>query len=150
MTAISGPPPLLQTTQDERTMAALATGLSIFGFVPPLIIFLVKRESRFVSFHALQALLWHICYLVLIVFGVIAFMMVMVLTVVSQADNLKHGGPPAALFLAFPLLWLCVAAGGIVNLVMAVIYAVKASQGEWADYPIFGRMARRILKMSPS
>jgi uncharacterized membrane protein len=147
MTAISGPPPLLQPTQDERTMASLAVGLSIFGFIPPLIIFLIKRESRFVSFHALQALLWHICYLVLVMLGVMTFVIVMVFTVVTQSDNLKHGGPPAALFLAFPLLWLCLAAGGIVNLVLAVLYAVKASQGEWGDYPIFGRLARRILKM---
>lgn len=128
-------------------MASLAVGLSIFGFIPPLIIFLIKRESRFVSLHALQALLWHICYLVLMMLGVMVFMIVMVLTVVSQADNLKHGGPPAALFLAFPLLWLSIVAGGIVNLVLAVVYAVKASQGEWADYPIFGRLARKILKI---
>jgi uncharacterized membrane protein len=131
-------------------MASLAAGLSIFGFIPPLIIFLIKRESRFVSFHALQALLWHIGYLILIMFGVMMFVIVMVVTVVAQSENLKHGGPPAALFLAFPLLWLCIVAGGIVNLILAVIYAVKASQGEWADYPVFGQWARKILKMGQS
>jgi uncharacterized membrane protein len=27
------------------------------GFIPPLVIYLVKRNSRFVAFHAMQALL---------------------------------------------------------------------------------------------
>ena len=35
------------------------------GFIPPLIIFAVKREqSRFAAFHALQAVLWHAALMV--------------------------------------------------------------------------------------
>jgi hypothetical protein len=45
-------------SQDERTMAILAHVLQLVGWwIAPLVIFLVKRESRFTSFHALQALL---------------------------------------------------------------------------------------------
>ena len=55
-------------TQDERTMALLAHVLGIFaGFLAPLIFFLVKRDSKFVSFHALQSLAWHIIYFVLMI-----------------------------------------------------------------------------------
>jgi len=47
-----------QATQDERTMALLAQVLQIVGWwIAPLVIFLIKRQSKFVSFHALQALL---------------------------------------------------------------------------------------------
>src|SRR5580704_17545146 len=47
-----------ETTQDERTMGTLAHVLQLVGgWIAPLIIFLVKRDSRFVSFHALQVLL---------------------------------------------------------------------------------------------
>ena len=59
-------PILTQPTLDERTMAILAHMLPIVGlWIAPLIIFVVKRESRFVSFHALQALLLQVTYMFL-------------------------------------------------------------------------------------
>jgi uncharacterized protein len=147
MTAIPGPPPFLEPTQDERTMATLAQALSFMGFLPPLIIFFIKRDSRFVSFHALQALLWHLAYWVLLMIVMVAFIIGVMLTVFTQADNLKHGSPPTAFFVIFPIFWLGIFAGSIINIVLAVIYSIRAWQGEWADYPIFGRLTRRILKI---
>jgi uncharacterized Tic20 family protein len=149
MTAIPGPPPLLEPTQDERTMATLAQALSFMGLLPPLIIFFIKRDSRFVSFHALQAVLWHLAYMVLMVAVMMAFVVVVMLTVFTQADNLKHGGPPLGFFVVFPMLWIGIFAFSTINIILAVIYAVKAGQGEWTDYPIFGKLARRILKIGP-
>ena len=47
-------------------MAILAHMLPIVGlWIAPLIIFVVKRESRFVSFHALPALLLQVTYMFL-------------------------------------------------------------------------------------
>jgi uncharacterized membrane protein len=44
-------------TQDERTMAVRAHALQLMGgWIAPLVIFFVKRQSRCVSFHALQVL----------------------------------------------------------------------------------------------
>ena len=40
-------------------------------------------------------------------------------------------------------------AGGIFNLVVAIVYAIKAGRGEWADYPLLGRLARKLLKIGP-
>jgi uncharacterized membrane protein len=31
--------------------------------------------------------------------------------------------------------------------VIAIVYAIKAGRGEWANYPVIGKIARRILKM---
>ena len=63
------PPP----TQDERTMAFLAHLLQVFtGFIGPLIIFCVKQDSRFVKFHALQSLVWQLCYMALFFVLIIA------------------------------------------------------------------------------
>jgi uncharacterized Tic20 family protein len=46
-------------SHDERTTAMLARLLMIFTwFIGPLILYLVKRESRFVAFHSLQALIF--------------------------------------------------------------------------------------------
>jgi uncharacterized Tic20 family protein len=53
----------IDTTPDERTMATLAHALQLIGsWIAPLIIFLIRRRSRFVSFHALQALLLQIIH----------------------------------------------------------------------------------------
>lgn len=145
MTAIPGPPQL-EPTQDERTMATLAQALSILGFLAPLIIFLIKRQSRFVSFHALQAVLWHVIYLAVVMVSFVGFFMVMALTIFHSAAT-KGSSPPVELFVFFPVLWLVIVAGSIINLILAIVYAVKAGQGEWANYPVFGRWARRILKI---
>src|SRR5262245_61665007 len=61
-------PTSLEPTQDERTMATLAHALQIIGsWIAPLVIFLIRRESRFVAFHALQALLLQILHVIAIV-----------------------------------------------------------------------------------
>lgn len=57
-----------EASKDERTMAAVAHGLTFVegGIVGPLILYLVKKdESEFVAFHALQSL-----YFGLIFFGI--------------------------------------------------------------------------------
>ena len=46
-------------TSDEETLAMLAHVLQIFTWwIGPLVIYLAKRDSKFVSFHAMQTLLW--------------------------------------------------------------------------------------------
>jgi len=37
----------------------------------------------------------------------------------------------------------------IFTLVIIILYSIKAGRGEWAEYPIFGKIARHILKMGP-
>ena len=138
----------LMPTQNEMTMATLAHALQLIGsWIAPLIIFLVKRESRFVSFHALQALLLQICYTILIVLAVAGWIAVMISTVAFHAADKTT--PPPALFVLFPLFWLIFMGCGIFNLVVAIVYAIKAGRGEWAEYPLLGRWARKLLKMGP-
>ena len=53
------PNELAVPTSDETTSALLAHVLQIFTWwIGPLAIYLAKRDSKFVSFHAMQALLW--------------------------------------------------------------------------------------------
>jgi uncharacterized membrane protein len=141
----------LEPTQDERTMAALAQALSIFGFIPPLVFFLIKRESRFVSFHALQALLWHIAYMIVIIVAIFGFFVILIFIFIVAAHSGPPGGtPPIGILFVFPFLWLILMAIGIANLIVAIVYAIKAGQGEWATYPLLGNLARKILKLSPT
>lgn len=128
-------------TQDERTMAFLAHLLQVFtGFIAPLIIFCVKQDSRFVKFHALQSLIWQLCYMAIFIGGMIFFFF----SIFATAFSSIHGGhssnqaPPAFVFL-FPFFWLFWLAGWVANLVVGIMYGVKANRGEWAVYPIIGK-----------
>jgi uncharacterized membrane protein len=65
---------------EDCTMASLAHALQIVGsFIAPLIIFFIRRESKFVAFHALQALLLQLLYMALW-FLMFAILMVAVVT----------------------------------------------------------------------
>src|SRR5262249_16178788 len=58
-------------TQDERTMATLAHLLQLVtSWMGPLVIFFVKRDSPFVKFHALQALILQVCLTAFWIVGV--------------------------------------------------------------------------------
>lgn len=128
-------------TKDECTMAFLAHLLQVFtGFIAPLIIYCIKQDSRFVKFHALQSLIWQLCYMVIFFGGIALFFVSMFATAFLSASGGQHGNqPPPAVFLLFPLIWLFAIFGWVANLVLGIVYAIKANQGEWAGYPLIGR-----------
>ena len=136
----------IPVSQDERTMATLAHALQVVGWwIAPLIIFLLQRKSRFVSFHALQALLLQIAYLILMGgFMVLWFVMIFSTIAHQTADK---SAPPVALFVLMPIVWFGFMGMWIFVLVIAIVYAIKAGRGEWANYPLIGNIARKILKM---
>ena len=134
-------------TEDERRLTLIMYILAIFsGWLAPLIIFLIKRDSKFVSFHSLQTLFFHIFYLLLAMVGVVAWFAFMIATAASAAADPK-AGPPLAFFLIFPLIW-----GGWIllwalNLLICIVFGIKANNGEWTALPILGTWARRIVKV---
>jgi len=131
---------LAPPSHDDRLLAMLAHILQIVSwFVGPLVIFLVKRESRFVRFHALQALIWQAILAGLWAVGMVVFFATMIPLMVSQSSSGSHG-PPIGFFLVIPIFWLPL----ILNLVLAIVYGIKASNGEWARYPIIGKWAWRF------
>jgi uncharacterized protein len=135
-----------ETTADERSMATLAQVLQLVGgWIAPLIILLIKRESRFVSFHALQVLLLQIVH-VMVWMGIMVAWLAVIFVFALQGS---HGKPPLVIFLVFPMIWVGAMAVWIVILVIAIIYGIKANRGEWAEYPLLGGIARRILKLGP-
>ncbi|MGH9669283.1 MAG: DUF4870 domain-containing protein [Terriglobales bacterium] len=143
-TAPSEPTPEVEPvpTQDERTMATLAHVLQLVGwFIAPLIIFFIKRESRFVSFHALQAIFLQLVYMVFWM----CFMVLWFAFIFGTAFSGGKSGPPPLIFVFIPLLWLCAMAIWLLLLVTAIVYGIRAGRGEWAAYPVIGRWARRVL-----
>jgi uncharacterized protein len=126
-------------SQDERTMAFLAHLLQAFtGFIGPLIIFCVKQDSRFVKFHALQALVWQLCYMALIFFASIAFFFT-IFSSVAHIPPGSHQGPPPGFFIFLPVFWLLMMGGWVLNVILGVVYGIKANRGDWAAYPVIGQ-----------
>lgn len=134
-------------TPDERTMAFLAHLLQVFtGFIAPLVIYCVKQDSRFVKFHALQSLIWQLCYMVVVFGGMIIFFVSMFATIATSTAPAHGSNPPHPLFFLFiPLIWGLAMFGWIANLVLGIMYGIKANRGEWAGYPIIGKWCMRKL-----
>jgi uncharacterized membrane protein len=131
-------------------MATLAHALQLIGsWIAPLIIFLIRRQSRFVSFHALQALLLQIVHTIIVVVLMVLWFTTIFATVFHQTSGKPPDFPPA-FFVLFPLVWLGFMGMWVGTLIIAILYAIKAGRGEWADYPVLGKLARRMLKMGPN
>ncbi|MGH7972526.1 MAG: DUF4870 domain-containing protein [Limisphaerales bacterium] len=134
-------------SKDECVIAMLAHVLMIFSwFWAPLIIYFAKRDSRFVAFHALEALYWQI---ILICLWIVTFGGFIALTFsaafVSAGVHAPGKMPPAAVVL-FPLVWAGIMGGWVLNMVLGILFGIKASHGEWARYPVLGRWALRRAK----
>lgn len=119
----------------------------VTGFMGPLVIYIIKRESRFISFHAIQALLWQAIYFVFSLIGVAVWIALFVGTIATHLGSGGSKAPPLVIFLFFPLIWLFFAGGWVVTLTLGIVYGIKANQGEWANYPIIGRWAHRLIRV---
>ena len=131
-------------------MAFLAHLLQVFtGFIAPLVIYCVKQDSRFVKFHALQSLFWQLCYMVFFFGGIALFFVSLFATAFVSTSAGQAGHPPSpAIFLLLPLIWLFAIFGWVANLVLGIVYGIKANQGEWAGYPIIGKWL--LPKLDPA
>ena len=142
-----GAPDPTATTSDERSMAVLSHALQVIGgWIPALIIFFIRRQSRFVSFQSLQVFFLELAYLV-VTMVTMTFWIGVLMTLVHARGN--GGSLPAGLFVLFPVGWLAWMFVWVTKIVVAVIYSIKAGRGEWAEIPVVGGWARSILKIGP-
>ena len=141
-------PPPAELSQDEKAYAGLAHALMISTWwIGPLIIFLVKRNSRFVSFHSLQALFWQIIFTLLYLAGVILMFATMFGTMASMPQGKTVNAPfPTVFFVMMPVFWLIMMGGFALTLTLGIIYCLKAMRGELARYPLIGSWAERIAR----
>jgi uncharacterized protein len=138
-------------TQDERTLATLSHVLQfVGGWIAPLVIFLVRRNSRFVSFHALQVLLLQGLYFIFVtLIGGALFIAVMV-SVAFHQQVAQHAAPPVWGILLFLFAWLLLMGWWVFTLVIAIVFGIKTSKGQWARYPVLGSPPLKILKIGPN
>ncbi|MFN7018707.1 MAG: DUF4870 domain-containing protein [Fimbriimonadales bacterium] len=124
-------------TDEERLWGMLAHLLTLLGYViaigqyvVPLVIYLAyKDRSRFVAFHALQALYFQLILLVgSILLAVVGFFIVIITCGVGAI-----------------LVFLLGVAYTIVALVYTIWPAIEASRGAWFELPLAGGWARATL-----
>ena len=144
---ISGVTYLYDPTQEERTFGTLSHALQTVGWwIAPLVIFLSKKQqSRFVAFHALQALLFQLIVLVAWVGAMAVWIGFIVSTVIHTRVGQAPPQPPAEMMLLFPFIWLFGMAIWICALLLTILYSIKAGRGEWEKYPLLGGLAARML-----
>ena len=129
---------LYYPTNEERSYAMLAHIVGIFsGFLAPVIMILIKKNSKFVLFHSLQSLLWHATIFVMFAGGIVVALFGLFVSGDFPPPDTK-GDPPAAFFAAFGLIWFFALTAGITTLVLGISTGIKANRGEWAKYPLLG------------
>lgn len=104
-------------SQDAKNIALLNwIGTIFFGFIPGLILYLVKKDEPFVFTHAKEALNWSITC-------VIGYAVASVLTVIVIGA------------LLFPVIMIC-------NLIFCILGAVAASKGNEYKVPFTLRLIK--------
>lgn len=134
-------------TQNEKLLAMFAHLSMFFGslWVPLIFWAINKDKSKFVSFHSLQALFFHIAYTVVLVF------LVIFAAVVGMAAGLIKPGqnsPPdvGALQVIVVLALGAVVMGFIFGCVaLAIINAVSSYKGGMKKYPIIGNIVYKKI-----
>jgi uncharacterized Tic20 family protein len=120
---------------------ALVCHLSMFfgAFIVPLIIYFIQKgKSRFVAFNALEAVYFHLLYMIV---SVLAIVVMVVGIGVGTTDTRVDGGgakPPVAFVIAFFAVFFAIVLFFVIN---AIIAAVKSYQGQIKKYPIVGGIA---------
>ena len=146
MPETTAPIPPIQLTQDEKAYAGLAHALMISTWwIGPLVIYLIRKDSRFVAFHAMQALLWQIIFTILYFLGFAVWFALIISTVALHPQNAPKQSFPIAVFIAMPFFWLLIMGCYAISLTLGIMYCLKAMRGEWAGYPVIGRWARKIV-----
>jgi uncharacterized Tic20 family protein len=138
---------------EERNLAMLAHILQIFtGFIGPLIIFFVKRDSNFVRYHSLMALFWQLLVMAFWMAMMVVFFASMFSTILGQAQQIADTppgtAPPPIVFGVLAIFW----GGGmlvwVLNLVLGIVYAIKAHDGKWDGYPVIKSWAAKAAGVS--
>ena len=113
--------PNYHDVKEDSTMSMLAhiLGIATIIFGPLMIFMIMRTQSRFVAFHALQATLFQ-C----------------VITAGYAASFIINPKPNHIVF--FGTLAL--------SIVMGAMAALAANQGEWYEIPVIGPIAKKLIK----
>ena len=121
---------------DGNLAAALGYPIGIIA----IICLVMEKENRFVKFHALQSILLHVAFIVvMIVVWILGIVLLFAGIAASAATNSGAAGGLASML--FGLIWLVVIVAYLGGL---IISAVKAYGGNDFKLPVIGNMAEKF------
>ncbi len=132
-----------EPTSDERLLAMLSH-LSIFlgGIILPIILWATQKDkSKFVSFHSLQAIFYHLAFAVIIIAFVFFMVFVLLISGIGLSGFAKSG--QSGEMPVFMIIVMVVLYGGIFLLAFsgigyAIYLGVKSYQGYLIRIPVIG------------
>jgi len=136
-----------QDLNSNEKLLALLANLSLFlgGIILPIILWATQKDkSKFVTFNSLQAIFYHIAYVVIIIVFVLFVAILLIISGIGLsgfADSNSGDGE----FPAFMIVMMILLYGGIFLLAIAVIgysiyLGVKSYQGNIVKIPIIGNI----------
>lgn len=133
-------------TSDEKLLAMLAH-LSIFlgGIILPIILWATQKDkSKYVTFNSLQAIFYHLAYLLIIVVFVLFMVFVMLIAGVGFAGFGHTGGHDGSMPVSM-IITMIIMYGGIfvfmfTGIGYAIYLAVKSYKGEVIMIPVIGKI----------
>lgn len=123
---------------DGNVAAALGYPIGIIAIIS----LIMEKENRFVKFHALQSLCFHVGMIILMI-ALWIIGAIMLVGGAAAAAATESGAIGGLVGMLFGLLWLVFIVSYFVGLILS---AVKAYQGAWFKLPIIGNMAEKWAK----
>lgn len=117
---------------DGNVAAALGYPIGIIA----IICLVMEKENRFVKFHALQSIIYHVA--AVIVFVAIVIILAILMIVLSLISS--------TLAALSTLLWLVYLLAVIAYVIGLILTAVKAYNGEKFMLPVIGNLADKWIK----
>lgn len=142
--------------QETRLLAALSHASAIFSYIGILVPILVyatqKKKSSYISFQALQALVWQALSMAFIMLASLCMMTSMFVPIffISAPENGTASTAPAAgLFFAIIAISLLMGIGNIFFIIYGVVGAIMTYQGKNFRYAVIARLIEKRKGMKP-
>lgn len=144
MTQTFGALPDANEIRPDERMISLFAHLSLFlgGILLPIIFWATNKDkSKFVTFHSLQSLFFHLAYVAIII--VLALAMVIIVVIFGVGLGAMTGG--GSEMPAFIIIVMVAFYGALFAIIFGAIgysvyMGIKAYQGKLVKYPVIGNM----------
>lgn len=137
--------PISEPTSDERLLSMLChLSVVLGGIILPIIIWATQKDkSKFVRFHSLQSIFYHLAVaaiIIVFVFAMVFMFLIFGISIFGSSHHPKGDAPPAIFFVVLALFY-----GGIFILAFGAIgygiyVAIKSYQGKLVRIPVIGNI----------
>lgn len=134
-------------TSDEKLFAMLSyLSVVLGGIILPIIVWAIKKDqSKFIRYHSLQAIFYHIAVGVIIIFIVLVLLVFIFLGAGLGALTAKHGQETAPVLMIILMIvmygFIFIAAFGSIG--YGIYLAVKSYGGALIRVPVIGNIIYR-------